>query len=70
MATGDHTVHVNTGTVMANAGCEDCHVSTSSDGSTVTGAALHVNEVKDVLCRNTEGMRGTVKFLDSVFGFC
>lgn len=48
MATGKHTPHVNDGTIMANATCADCHVSTSSDGTTITGPTLHVNVVKDV----------------------
>ena len=29
-----------------------------------------VDGVKDVICSNTEGMRGTVKYLDTIFGFC
>ena len=29
-----------------------------------------ISEVKSAICNNTEGMRASVKFLETVFGFC
>ena len=48
MATGKHTVHINDGTIMTNVACSACHVSTTSDSTTITNEANHVNKLKDV----------------------
>ncbi|MBI5099395.1 MAG: CxxxxCH/CxxCH domain-containing protein, partial [Nitrospirae bacterium] len=48
MATGKHTAHMNDGTIMPNVACSACHTSTTSDSTTITNEASHVNNVKDV----------------------
>ena len=50
---GKHTPHVASGTIMSNATCDACHVSTTNDGSTITGPALHANLTNDVTISGT-----------------
>ncbi|MFZ2950221.1 MAG: CxxxxCH/CxxCH domain-containing protein [Desulfuromonadaceae bacterium] len=53
IVTGKHTAHINDGTIMPNIACSACHVSTTSNGTTITGAALHVNKLREVTITGT-----------------
>lgn len=53
ITTGKHTAHINDGTIMPNITCSACHVSTTSDNTTIANTANHVNKVKDVTILGT-----------------
>jgi predicted CxxxxCH...CXXCH cytochrome family protein len=48
MASGSHTAHVNDGAIMTNKSCDACHIETTSNGTSITDATLHVNQAKNV----------------------
>lgn len=49
MGTGSHPEHINNSTVIGtNYGCQECHTTTTSDGTTITNEANHVNKTRDV----------------------
>ncbi len=49
MATGKHTQHINQSAVLGtNYGCQECHNTTTTDGTTITNEANHVNKTRDV----------------------
>src|SRR5574341_52701 len=49
MASGNHTEHINNAAVIAtNYGCQECHNRTTTDGTSITNEANHVNGAKNV----------------------
>ncbi len=56
-----HTVHTGTnGTTQFAYTCDDCHVQTASNNSTISSYANHVNKARDVAVAAVNGGAGTI----------